>query len=254
MKIIPYHKLATPVHEGYRGWDGGNPNFDVVSELDRDVFIVYVAWGDGELLKHDMENCRKLGRTIFHVTGDWAYVPKEPDSCFYFVTNLNPMSPCYQMQVPYSYHQSLEWLKAGNKANKGERKWLASFQGSMNTNQDRRRLTGIACDDIFINELDGWQEAQAGRAEEALKSLHFARLDMDHPAFGQLKRCSAVAFLFYLVMRHVIFPRTRQDFAPTVVGLIICRRWSIPCVRLPLMKVSLRRYASTWHFMFRTGC
>lgn len=161
MKIVPADKLFTPEHSGYRGWLGGNPNFEICDELGKDTFIWFSAWGDNAALYRDVEACRKLGRTIFLITGDWCYVPDKQDNCFYFTTHLNPGSPCWQMQTPYSYHQSLEWMRAGGKPKEGPRKYLASFQGSMTTNPNRRKLFDYACDDIFIKECDGWEAAKA---------------------------------------------------------------------------------------------
>lgn len=164
MKIIPADRLFKPKHSGYRGWIGNNSNYTICDELYRDVLIWYECWGDGPEIEEDMEQCRLLGRTIFNVTSDQCNVPanRSGDHHFYFVTHQNPMSTAWQMQVPYSIRQSLDWWAKGNRPNEGQRKHLASFQGSMNTNHKRRELFQLASDDIFIKDCDGWQAVARG--------------------------------------------------------------------------------------------
>lgn len=161
MKLYPFKEST---HSGNRSWLGTNPNIEIVDLPEKADFIWLCQWGDGQAIRNDMEACRKLGKCIFNITGDECYVPGEDDGHFYFVTHLNPNSRCHQTQVPYSYHASIDWRKA-NLNRTGTKELLANFQGSFDTNHDRRKLKSLENKHIFIKDCDGWKAAQSGNWE-----------------------------------------------------------------------------------------
>jgi hypothetical protein len=161
MKLVPFTKLVKPEHDGHRDWAVENPNIQIVDALDEADFIWFCAWGDGDALRNDIERGVRLGkRVIFNVTGDQNYVPDHGHH-LYFNTTQNPDSTCFQIQVPYSYHEVLGWHMAGYRAPRCK-SLLASFRGSFKTNPKRANLLAIAGHDIPIEECDGWDSARKG--------------------------------------------------------------------------------------------
>jgi len=160
MKIIPYDRIAKPSHFGYRGWFGYNPNIEIVDSLDKSDYIWYCAWGDSEELSEDIRRIEEDydKKCIFVIQSDWSYVPVTGKG-FYFTTNINTVSDCYQLEIPYTYHSSMHWMLAGG-IQRGIRKWHASFQGSFHTNHNRKKLVQLASDRIYIKECDGWDAAK----------------------------------------------------------------------------------------------
>lgn len=161
MKILPFTPELGARHSGNRGWLGVNPRIETVGMGEKFDYVWHSAWGDGNDIFEDMEKARRIGPCIFNVTGDSCYVPENQDGNIYFVTNMNH-GPCWQIQVPYSYHASVEWHKQ-HGIYPYEKKYLANFLGSFDTNPKRRRLMELNSDTIIIRECDGWRAAQDGR-------------------------------------------------------------------------------------------
>ena len=166
MKIIPLDRIKSIHHSGYRGWLGTNPNIEVVDHLEDADFIWHCAWGDGDNLRKDVEEADEYGAAvgtpvIHNVTGDHCYVPSTGNENWYFNTTLNPDSPCRQVQVPYSYHDSLKWWVDSGRPSR-VRPNLVCFRGSFNTNPKRGRLLDLAYRDIIIEQCDGWEAARKG--------------------------------------------------------------------------------------------
>jgi len=161
MNLVPFQKLVKPEHDGHREWAVENPNIRIVDTLDEADFILFFAWGDGDALRNDIEKAVRLGkRVIFNITGDAIYIPDHGHH-LYFNTALNPESSCFQIQVPYSYHESLDWWGSGHRAPRCK-SLLASFRGSFKTNPKRGILSELAGHDIVIEECDGWDASRMG--------------------------------------------------------------------------------------------
>lgn len=156
MNILPFTEEIGSTHGGNRGWFGGNPAFRVVGPGEPYDFIWANFWGDGAALRNDIATAKKAGRCIFVITGDGLYTPDYDDGNFWFTTHLNPVGIAKQFQVPYSYTSSLRWYRE-NKGKTFDKKYLANFMGSFDTNPDRRKLIEIAGPDLPIVERDGWR-------------------------------------------------------------------------------------------------
>ena len=159
IKILPFSKHLGSRHDGVRPWNGGHPDFKVVEPGEPFDYVWLHSWGDGDSLVEDMEKAKRIGKCIFLIQGDKCYVPDHDDGNVYFITHLHSNTTAKQYQVPYSYHSSLAWWRE-NKDKTFEKKYLASFMGSMLTNPARRKLFDIAAPDIPIIERDGWQLSQ----------------------------------------------------------------------------------------------
>jgi Exostosin family len=152
LKIIPFHFITAPKNSGYRDCESllrSHPDIEVVSNFDAADFVFYWSWGDDPKIMVDLQRDFFVTPMLADITGDHCWIPDHAEGLF-FTTNPNPKSKCFE--VPYSYRFLTQWTKTARLP----QKYLASFQGSMQTNPKRRELFKFQSPDIFIKEQDGW--------------------------------------------------------------------------------------------------
>lgn len=145
--------MTKPQNSGYRDCEvllRSHPKIEVVSKLEDADFIFYWSWGDDPKINGDIW-CDMEKPFLADITGDGCWIPNQ-SSGLYFTTHPSVESTCFQ--IPYSYRRFSDGKNLPNP--NSERKILASFQGSMNTNPKRRELLKLKGDGVVINEQDGW--------------------------------------------------------------------------------------------------
>ena len=147
MKILPAHLLSRPYHVGYLGFQGFNPNIEVVADIDDADYVWYAFEGDGGTAEFDLRLFGNYAKPLIVVaTGDDDYEKCVKDKNLLFTVNTKRWTHCIPYTTPLGMHVPPR-----------ERHYLASFRGSFSTDPNREAaLKAVASPDVLVEQGEWW--------------------------------------------------------------------------------------------------